>query len=116
MKCATIHAAMRRLIPGAVGLGVLALALPGAAYAKDYMLVINNMSYAKVPADLKIGDAIIWINQDSVPHTVTARDKSFNLAVDRGAKVRQVLTTAGTFAFYCRYHPMMRGTLKVASK
>ncbi len=105
---------INQLAPGALAL--MALGLPGAAMARDYTVTIDNMAYGKVPADLKVGDTITWVNQDTVPHTVTARDKSFNLAVDRGAHAKMTLNTAGTILIYCLYHPMMRGTLKIAAK
>jgi plastocyanin len=104
--------AQGRVVLAALALG--AMGLPGAAFAKDYTVTIANMAYGKVPAALKVGDTITWVNQDTVPHTVTARDKSFNLAVDRGAHAQMTLSKAGNFLFYCLYHPMMRGALKVA--
>jgi plastocyanin len=107
-----MHTARGKLVLAALALG--AMALPGAACAKDYTVTIDNMAYGKVPAGLKVGDTITWVNQDTVPHTVTARDKSFNLAVDRGAHAKMSLDKAGTFLIYCLYHPMMRSTLKVA--
>jgi plastocyanin len=105
---------MRSLLASAMALA--ALSAPLAAHAADYTVTMDNMAYGKLPAGLKVGDTITWVNQDTVPHTITARDKSFNLPVDRGAHVKMTLGTAGSFAFYCLYHPMMRGTLKVAAQ
>lgn len=110
-RSATMHGARARMVLAALALG--AIALPGAAFAKDYTVTINNMAYGKVPAGLKVGDTITWVNQDTVPHTVTARDKSFNLAVDRGAHAKMTLDKPGNFQIYCLYHPMMRSALKV---
>jgi plastocyanin len=79
------------------------------------IVTISQMRYGSLPADLKVGDTIVWINKDTVPHTVTAKDHSFDLRLDPGKQVTQTMGKAGTFAFYCIYHPTMRGTLKVAS-
>lgn len=114
MKPTATNAAKRLFVLGAMFLSTMAM--PGAAFAKDWTIVVNNMSFGKAPAGLEVGDTVTWINRDSVPHTVTARDKSFNLAVDRGASVKVTLTKAGRLAYYCLFHPMMRGTLTVASK
>ena len=75
-----------------------------------------NMSYGQIPNDLKVGDTIVWVNHDTVPHSVTARDRSFDVRVMVGKTVRQPLAKAGVFPFICIYHPTMRGKLTVAAK
>jgi plastocyanin len=76
---------------------------------------MNNMSYAQVPTDAKVGDTIIWVNKDTVEHSATARDSSFDLRLLPGKKGRVVLSKAGTIVVSCIMHPMMRTTLKVAA-
>lgn len=95
----------------------LALGLPTAAQAAphEFTVTINNMSYGKLPADAKVGDTIIWANQDTVEHSVTAKDGSFDFRLLPGKRGRTVLKKAGTLAIYCVMHPTMRATLKVAS-
>jgi plastocyanin len=56
----------------------------------------------------------VWVNKDTVAHTVTAKDHSFDLRIPPGKQTPQTLAKPGTFAFYCVLHPTMRGTLKVA--
>lgn len=95
-------------------LAVALAALPGSkAVAKTHVIVINAMRFGPPPADLRVGDTIQWVNRDLFEHTATARDKSFNLDLPSGATRRMVLRRAGSFAFYCKYHPGMRGTLVV---
>lgn len=48
-------------------------------------------------------------------HTATVRDKSFKFDLSARAKAKLMLTKAGTFEFYCRFHPGMVGTLTVAT-
>ena len=71
------------------------------------------MTFGAVPAGLRVGDVIEWVNNDIFVHSVTARDKSFDLELKPKARVRMVLKRPGTVAFYCRYHPGMTGTLAV---
>lgn len=92
------------------------LAMPAAASAADYTVTVANMSYGRVPSNLKVGDTITWVNHDTVPHTVTARDKSFDLRPGPGQSAKMTLDKEGSFPFYCIYHAAMRGTLKVAAK
>jgi plastocyanin len=100
---------------------LLTVALTSAAAARSpapqkFTVVMANMSYGKLPAGVKVGDTIIWVNRDTVPHTATARDKSFDVRVGQGQTVSMVVKKAGSIAFYCIYHPAMRGTLAVAAQ
>jgi plastocyanin len=101
------------------GLGFAALAMSlgsSAALAKgQYSVTIGQMRYAPMPANLHVGDKITFVNKDTLPHTVTARDNSFNLRLPPGKSATLTLGKAGAFNFYCIYHPTMRGILRVAS-
>jgi plastocyanin len=72
------------------------------------------MAFGSVPAGLRIGDAIEWVNDDIFQHTATARDGSFDVILPPQSRVRTVLRRAGQIPFYCRYHPGMTGRLTVA--
>ncbi len=95
----------------------LAGAMPSAALAagQEFVVTMANMSFGSMPAGLKVGDSIVFVNRDSVPHTVTARDHSFDLRIGPGQRGRLNLTKAGTFPIYCVIHSPMRGTLTVAA-
>jgi plastocyanin len=69
-----------------------------------------------MPPGLKVGDTIVWVNRDTVIHSVTARDHSFDLRLNPGQSGKMTLTTAGHIAFYCLFHPNMRGSMTVAAK
>lgn len=98
---------------------VLALALvsvsnSAAAAGREVAVSVQQMRYGAIPSGLKVGDTIVWKNNDGVPHTVTARDKSFDLRLNPHQSVSMTLTKPGAFQFYCIYHVQMRGTLTVA--
>lgn len=88
-------------------------AVPRAA-PHQFTVTMANMTYGKLPAGVKVGDIIIWVNRDTVPHSATARDRSFDVRLGQGQTTRTTMTKPGTFAIYCIYHPAMRGTLVVA--
>jgi plastocyanin len=96
-------------------LAVFAPAASAAAKAKSYVVTMSNMNYGDVPQGLKVGDTITWVNNDTVPHTVTARDKSFDLRLAPGKSEQMTLSKAGSFPFFCIYHATMRGVLNVAA-
>jgi len=112
---------MRFALPSSLVLAALAAAIsvapatPATAAGKDAVVTIANMRYGSIPAGLKVGDTIVWKNNDSVPHTVTARDKSFDVRLNPKQSKRMTLTKSGSFAFYCVYHVQMRGTLAVGN-
>jgi plastocyanin len=85
-----------------------------SAAGREVVVPIANMRFGAIPGGLKVGDTIVWKNTDAVPHTVTARDKSFDVRVNPRQSGRLTLTKAGAFPFYCIFHVQMRGTLTVA--
>jgi plastocyanin len=104
-----------------LGGAVLGLALSaGSAMSTDapgeHVVTMGNMSFGKMPTGVKVGDAIVWVNRDTVPHTATARDKSFDVRVLAGQTGRMTVKKAGTIPFYCIYHAAMRGSLTVAAQ
>ena len=82
----------------------------------EYTVTLGAMDYSALPSAAKVGDTIVWVNHDTVLHSVTARDHSFDLRILPGKSAPLTLTQAGKFPFYCLFHPTMRGTLNVAAK
>lgn len=93
-----------------------AFAQSSGGSGKDYTVVMSNMDYGATPSGLKVGDTITWVNHDTVIHSVTARDHSFDLRLNPGQSGKLTLMQAGKIPFYCLFHPTMRGTLTVAAK
>jgi plastocyanin len=97
------------LCAAAVG-ALLSVAPPVPAAAATHVVVIDKMKYTPVPP-LKVGDTVVFENKDIFRHTVTASNNSFNLDLMPGAKGSLHINSAGHAAFYCKYHPGMRGTM-----
>ena len=72
--------------------------------------------YILQPLGLKVGDTILWENKDMFRHTATAKDGSFNVDLPPGATGKTIVRKAGMFAFICKYHPGMRGVLRVQNR
>ena len=100
-----------RLAPAAALL--LWMPPPAAAAPRTHVIVMEKMKFGAVPA-VKAGDTILWVNKDMFRHTATAKSGAFNVDLAPGAKGKTVLRKAGSIAFICKYHPGMRGMLKVA--
>lgn len=84
--------------------------------AKTYTIVIEKMAFGSAPADLKVGDTVLWINHDLFQHTATAADKSFDVDLPPGKSARTILKREGVIAFACRYHPGMKGKLSIGRR
>jgi plastocyanin len=101
-----------------MALAVVVSAMPAGAQEagpREFIVTMDNMVFGRMPTGAKVGDTIIWVNNDTVQHTATARDGSFDVRLQPGKRGRTVLSKAGNLAIYCIYHPMMRTTLRVAA-
>ena len=105
---------MRLLAAFGLGAALLLSARPAAAAPRTHIVVIDKMKFGALPASVKVGDTIEWVNRDMFRHTATANDGTFNLDLPRGAKGKTVIRKAGSIPFVCKYHPGMRGVLKVS--
>lgn len=60
------------------------------------------------------GETVRWFNDDSVPHTVTAADGSWNSGnLAPGDRFERRFDAPGSFAYLCLYHPGMAGSIEV---
>ena len=60
-----------------------------------------------VPEEIRIdpGDTVVWTNQGSRAHTVTADDRSYNSGdVKTGQSYSKQYTEEGFYYYYCKYH------------
>ncbi len=74
-----------------------------------------NFSPVRIVVVMGINNTVTFTNRDSVTHTVTATDNSFNSGdIKAGQSWTYTFPSAGTFAYYCIYHSgWMKGTVVV---
>ncbi len=75
---------------------------------------IANFAFDPPEATAKVGETIGWTNNDPTPHTATLDDASCdtgNIAADGTAGL--VFDAAGTYAYPCKIHPNMTGTITI---
>ncbi|POM24798.1 Amicyanin precursor [Actinomadura rubteroloni] len=90
-----------------------------APVAATAAVVVHIKNYAFSPSALKVsaGQKVTWINDDSAPHTVTTTSgpkKIDSGEMDKGASFSYTFTTAGTYSYYCAYHPDMKAAVTVS--
>ena len=111
------HARGRTLVYAMVFASGLLLCFELGAFAvgrpATHMVVIEAMCYAPSTLTVQRGDTVVWINKDPFPHTVTAKGgfDSHDIAVGRSWKY--TARTRGEWAYICKFHPTMKGVLKV---
>jgi len=78
------------------------------------MITMANMSFGE-PITVAPGAKITVKNDDSAEHSVTSQtDGVFDVHVDAGEQgTLTAPSKPGEYAFYCVYHPSMKGTLIV---
>ena len=89
-----------------------ASAASAAQAQRVHVIVIDQMQYGPMPTDVRAGDIIEWTNKDILEHSATARDGHFDVDLKPGTSGR-ITATAGTLAFFCKFHPTMTATVVV---
>lgn len=91
----------------------------GGGGAADVTITIVGMngaqSYSPNPGVVRVGQTVSWRNGDSVTHTATADNGSFNTgSIAPGATSAPItMAAAGAIAYHCTIHPSMTGTVQV---
>jgi plastocyanin len=95
-----------------VGLLQIVLAAPSSA-GQIARITINRLAFAPSEIEAEVGDTVEWVNDDFVDHTATATTGEWDVTIVVGKSARLRLTHAGSFAYFCRIHPNMTGTINV---
>ncbi len=78
-------------------------------------VTIRDYIYRPATITVPAGTTVAFANRDSTPHTATSREsggfESGSIATGKTGEAR--LEESGTFAYYCLFHPFMKGTVIV---
>ena len=80
---------------------------------------VDTKGYAYAPGDVTVaaGDTVTWTNSDSAPHTVTSTGSGplDSPNMQKGDTWSFTFTQAGSYPYYCKVHPDMKGTVTVTA-
>ncbi len=76
-------------------------------------VTMQNNTFVPDTVQVSVGDTVTWTNEDSVDHTVTADDGSFDQVVAPGATFSYTFEETGTYDYVCTIHAGMAGTVEV---
>src|SRR5947209_7833000 len=95
-------------------------AVPAGAAPTTQAVTVVNFSFQPDPVQVQPGDTVTWTNKDAQPHTATADDGSFSVLVNPGETKSVTFSSAGSYAYYCKFHggpggEGMSGTVRVGT-
>ena len=83
------------------------------ARAATIKVEVKNLVFTPAVVTAKAGDTIVWTNKDVLQHTATATGGGFDVMLPPGKSGSAVVTKAGTFDYFCKFHPNMKGKVTV---
>jgi plastocyanin len=86
-----------------------------ASSSEAQAVTISDYTYGPAQLTVPAGTTVEFTNKDSTPHTATSKQsgafETGSIDTDKTAKV--TLEDPGTYAYYCAFHPFMKGTITV---
>ncbi|MDP4209918.1 MAG: cupredoxin domain-containing protein [Bacteroidota bacterium] len=77
-------------------------------------IVISEMAFNPSSTTVSVGTTVTWANRDSLAHTVTSSNNTFDSGnITYGSSYSYTFTTEGTYTYYCKNHSYMTGTVIV---
>jgi plastocyanin len=78
-----------------------------------HTVTIDATSYTPARLAVHVGDTVVWVNKDLIPHTATAKGGGFDSKVmEAGASFRFTVKAKGATDYTCLFHPTMTGRLE----
>lgn len=92
-------------------------AAAGPSAAGPVAIRISNFTFGPKAVTVKVGQTVTWTNDDDIPHTVVATDKSFrSKVIDTGQSFSFTFNKPGQLAYFCSLHPVMTGKVTVTAR
>lgn len=103
-------------MPRRIALAIVAAVFPAAAMPatphRTHVVVIDAMTFKTPALTIAPGDTVTWVNRDMFEHTATARGH-FDVDLKPREKKSVTFPKPDVFAYFCRFHPGMKGTITV---
>lgn len=79
-------------------------------------IYMKNSTFSSANVQVSTGSTVMWNNDDTKVHTVTADNNSFNSGdIQPGSTFSFTFKTAGTFAYHDSHNSAMTGIIVVAA-
>jgi YVTN family beta-propeller protein len=88
----------------------------GQAASGKAKVSIASFAFGPQSITVRKGDSITWSNDDGAPHTVTFKDGSADSkSISPGKTFTRAFDRAGTYEYFCAFHPFMTGRVVVSA-
>jgi plastocyanin len=88
--------------------------IPGNSTVVRIVANAGSNSFSPNPVEVKVGETVTWVNDDSARHTVTSKDGVFDSRMmGKGQSFSFTFDKAGEYPYFCEPHPNMVGTVVV---
>lgn len=76
-------------------------------------VVIGHFVFEPPTITVKAGEAVAWLHNDNVAHTVVVNGLFQSQTLSRGQKADYTFLQPGEYEYYCGIHPSMKGKVIV---
>lgn len=89
---------------------------PGSDGGQPEQVAVTIRDFTFMPGEVRVpsGSTVTWTNADGPAHTVTLRDGSSDSILQTDETAQITFDEPGTYAYFCRFHGNMTGTIVVA--
>ncbi len=77
-------------------------------------VTIETLAFLPAEIEVKAGETIEWTNKDRFAHTATV-EGGWEVLIPPGKVATRIATATDTVEYYCRFHPNMKGRIKVSA-
>jgi plastocyanin len=107
-----------RIVSLAAALGLIVCTTGVAAgdrpKPQTHTVTIEDMRFLPELLTVALGDTIVWVNKDLVPHTATSTAGTFDSKdIQTNRSWKFTIRKTGDFAYLCTLHPSMKAMLRV---
>jgi plastocyanin len=91
-----------------------AASIPSDSTVVKIVANAGSNSFSPNPVEIKVGETVTWINDNSGRHTLTSKDGVFDSGMmGKGQSFSFTFDKAGEYPYFCEPHPNMVDTVVV---
>lgn len=86
----------------------------GVVNSAPITINIKNFTFSPNTISIKKGTNVVWINNDSAPHTITSDLGDFDSGtIAPGGSFNRTFNSLGTINYHCDIHKTMKGSIVI---
>ncbi len=115
MKLLNNLISMRLVRKAGVAIALMVFASACSADAdmpETHIVEMQGLVFVPATIEAKVGDTVLWINTDVMPHTATAVDGAWDSGMmNAGDEWSLLVEETGEMNFICTFHPSREGVI-----